>query len=271
VTLRRYVPGIGWWLGLPLGLFLVVPMVVLLMSVGPGALVEALRHPMAADAIRLSIQTTFVSLGIVLVAGTPLAWQIARSQSRIARLVETLVELPIVIPPAVVGVALLQTYGRRGAIGPLLEEFGIRMPFTTAAVVTAQVIVSAPFFVQAATAGFRRIDQNQLLVAQTLGATPLRAFFTIAIPAALPGLVGGAALCWARALGEFGATLFFAGNMQGRTQTMPLAIFAALEADIGLANALALVLGIAAFVVLFALRVLPTLRGGRTSQNGGGR
>ena len=259
----------GWWLGLPLGLFLVVPMVVLFVSVGPAQIMEAMRHDMAADAIRLSIQTTFLSLGIVLVAGTPLAWQISRSQSRVARLVETLVELPIVIPPAVVGVALLQTYGRHGPIGEVLLEHGIRLPFSTAAVVTAQIIVAAPFYVQAATAGFRRIDHDQLLVAQTLGATPLRAFFTIAIPAALPGLVGGAALCWARALGEFGATLFFAGNMQGRTQTMPLAIFAALEADLDLAKALAIVLGITAFVVLFALRVLPTLRGDRAKQQGG--
>jgi molybdate transport system permease protein len=264
-------PGIGWWLGLPLGLFLVVPMGVLLVSVGPSDLAAALRHPMAADAIKLSVQTTFLSLAVVLVAGTPLAWQIARSRSRLARLAETMIELPIVIPPAVVGIALLKTYGRRGAMGPLLDEFGIQMPFTTAAVVTAQIIVAAPFFVQAATAGFRRIDQNQLLVAQTLGATPLRAFLTVAIPTALPGLVGGAALCWARALGEFGATLFFAGNMQGRTQTMPLAIFAALEADIDLASALALVLGISAFVVLFALRVLPTLRGDRAREQHGGQ
>jgi molybdate transport system permease protein len=157
----------------------------------------------------------------------------------------------------VVGIALLHTFGRSGLFGSELAMLGIQIPFTTAAVVLAQVVVSAPFYVQAATAAFGRVDGDLLIVARTLGQSPAGAFFRVALPLALPGLIGGAALSWARALGEFGATLLFAGNLSGTTQTMPLAIYTALESDIRVALALALVLAGVSVVLLVSLRAVP--------------
>src|SRR5690606_7726448 len=132
---------------------------------------------------------------------------------------------PVVLPPAVVGVALLQAFGHRGLLGPVLDSLSLRVPFTESAVVLAQLVVSAPFFVQAGANAFRKVDADVILVARALGATRSIAFRRVAVPIALPGLIVGASLAWARALGEFGATLLFAGNMTGKTQTMPLAIY----------------------------------------------
>jgi molybdate transport system permease protein len=173
--------------------------------------------------------------------------------------VEALVEIPIVIPPAVVGIALLMTFGRSGVLGEWLAGLGWSLPFTSNAVIAAQIIVAAPFYIQSATAGFRKVDDDLVLVARTLGASPARAFVRIAVPSALPALISGMALAWARAVGEFGATLLFAGNMPGRTQTMPLAIYTALEADVKVAQAIAIVLGAAAFATLLLIRVAPRL------------
>lgn len=253
----------GWVLGVPLVLFLVVPVLALVLASSPAELWAALRHPMVASAAWLSARTSLVSLAIIAAAGTPLAWALARSERPWARVVETIVELPIIIPPAVVGVGLLQAYGRGGLLGPWLGEVGVSLPFTAWAVVAAQVVVAAPFYVQSASAGFRKVDDDLMLVAQTLGASPWGAFVRVAVPTALPGIVGGLALAWARAVGEFGATLLFAGNLSGQTQTMPLAIYSALEVDLGLARALALVLGGVAFAVLLGLRLAPALRGRR--------
>jgi molybdate transport system permease protein len=171
------------------------------------------------------------------------------------------VDLPIVVPPAVVGIALLLTFGRSGLLGAPLTALGIQIPFTTIAVVLAQVVVSAPFYVQAAAAAFRRVDPDLLIVARSLGQRPRGAFFGVALPLALPGLMGGAALAWARALGEFGATLLFAGNLPGITQTMPLAIYAALEVDVRVAVALSLALAAVSVLLLLALRAAPTVLG----------
>ncbi len=247
----------GLLLGLPLAVFIALPVVALIGSASWAEVRAALGHPMLAGAAALSVQTTALSLAVIVVGGTPLAWWLARSGGVSARVVGTIVELPIVIPPAVIGVALLEAYGRGGLLGPWLAQAGWSVPFSASAVVIAQVVVAAPFYVQSAAAGFRRVEGDLMLVAQTLGATPLGAFFRVAVPGAAPALVSGAALCWARALGEFGATLLFAGNMAGRTQTMPLAIFSALEVDVALARALALVLGGAAFAALLALRLAP--------------
>jgi molybdate transport system permease protein len=155
------------------------------------------------------------------------------------------------------GIALLETFGRNGLFGPALVAFGLQIPFTTVAVVLAQVVVSAPFYVQAAASALRRVDTDLLIVARTLGQTQRGAFFRIAVPMALPGLIGGAALAWARALGEFGATLLFAGNLPGTTQTMPLAIYMALESDVRVAVALSLVLAAMSVFLLLALRLAP--------------
>jgi molybdate transport system permease protein len=188
--------------------------------------------------------------------GTPLAWTLARARGRLARAVEASVQLPIVIPPAVAGIAMLLAFGRRGLFSGWLYPDGWSVTFTTTAVVMAEVFVSAPFFVQAATSAFRRVDANLVIVARSFGASPLRVFFRVALPLAAPGIVAGAAMSWARALGEFGATLMFAGNLQGETQTLPLAIYTALESDLRAAQALSIVLVVVAFALLLFVRAV---------------
>jgi molybdate transport system permease protein len=237
---------------------LVLPLVALALASSPAELLASLGDPLFGPALALSARTTLVSLAIVVASGTPLAWWLAVGPTRRTRAVELLVDLPIVMPPAVVGIALLQTFGRSGLFGAQLQALGIQIPFTTVAVVFAQVVVSAPFYVQAAAAAFRRVDPDLLIVARTLGQSPRGTFLRIAVPLALPGLVGGAALAWARALGEFGATLLFAGNLPGTTQTMPLAIYMALESDVRVAVALSLVLAAVSVLLLFALRSAPS-------------
>lgn len=261
----RYVPGSGrgrehvasFLLASPILGLLVVPLLVLALSSSPADLLAGVRNPLFAPALLLSARSTLVSLIIVVLGGTPLAWWLAVTRSKRGRLVETLVDLPVVIPPAVVGVALLQTFGLGGLFGSQLRALGIGIPFTTLAVVLAQVVVSAPFFVQGAAAAFREVDSDLLIVARTLGHSPREVFLRVVAPLASPGLVGGAALAWARALGEFGATLLFAGNLPGRTQTMPLAIYTALEADVRAAVALSLALAGASALLLLGLRAAP--------------
>jgi len=233
--------------------FLVLPLVGLGVTLGDfGA---GLANPLTWPALRLSLLTTALSLVVILGCGTPLAWWLSQHRGRVASALETIVQLPIVIPPAVAGVALLLAFGRRGILGSLYPE-GDGIAFTTTAVVLAQVFVAAPFYVQAATTAFRRIDPDILLAARSVGASPARVFFWVAAPMALPALAAGAVLSWARALGEFGATLMFAGNQPGRSQTLPLAIYETLESDLKAAQALAVLLIIVAFVLLLAVRAL---------------
>lgn len=232
---------------------LAVPLVALVLSTTPADLLDGLRHPIALAALRLSLLTTTMSLGLMLLLGTPLAWWMARHPGRLERALSTLVQLPIVVPPAVSGLALLLAFGRRGLLGPLLERAGWALPFTTAAVVLAELFVAAPFYIQSAAAAFRRLDEDLLWAARSLGAGPARRFFGVALPLSRPGLVTGAALGWARALGEFGATLMFAGNLTGRTQTLPLAIYTALESDLRPAKALSVLLVAVALGVLLVV------------------
>jgi molybdate transport system permease protein len=237
---------------------LVLPLIALALVSSPVDLAAGMGDPLFAPALWLSARTTVISLAIVVGTGTPLAWWLAVAPQGRTRMVELVVDLPIVMPPAVVGIALLQAFGRSGLFGGQLQILGLQIPFTTTAVVLAQVVVSAPFYVQAAAAAFRRVDQDLLIVGRTLGQSSRGAFLRIAVPLALPGLVGGAALAWARALGEFGATLLFAGNLSGTTQTMPLAIYMALESDVRVAIALSLVLAAVSVLLLFALRAAPS-------------
>jgi molybdate transport system permease protein len=244
-------------LGLSGGLLLllvVLPLAGLLFASPPRELLAGLRDPLVVPALRLSLFTSTISLLAIVTCGTPLGWMLARRTTRAWRVLETIVELPVVLPPAVAGVALLLAFGRRGLLGPALESAGIGLPFSRAAVVFAQTFVAAPFYVQAAVAAFRRLDPDLLLVARTLGASRPRLLGAVAIPLSWPALAGGAAMSWARALGEFGATLMFAGNMSGRTQTLPLAIYAALESDVHTAQSLSLVLVAVAFALLVAVR-----------------
>jgi molybdate transport system permease protein len=240
--------------GLLLLAFMAAPLVGLFASASWSDFVAGLQHPLVWPALRLSLITTSASLAVVVALGTPLAWVLARAQ-RATRLVETVLELPIVIPPAVAGIALLLAFGRRSLLGALYPP-GWSLSFTTSAVVLAQVFVSAPFFVQAALSAFRRIDPHLLLVARSFGAHPLRVFARVGLPLAAPGLLAGALLSWARALGEFGATLMFAGNLEGKTQTLPLAIYTAMEADLRAAQSLSIVLVVLALLLLVGVRAL---------------
>lgn len=251
----------GTTLAAMLLILLGLPMAALALSSSPTEILAGVRHALFLPALSLSARTTLLSLLIVVVTGTPLAWWLAASppDQKRTRIVELIVDLPIVLPPAVVGIALLQTFGRNGLFGPQLGALGISIPFTSAAVVVAQVVVSAPFFVQSAANAFRKVDRDLMIVARTLGASPAQAFFRVAIPVALPGLLAGAALALARSIGEFGATLLFAGNLPGATQTMPLAIFTTLESDVRAALAISLVLAGVAVLLLFGLRLGPHL------------
>jgi molybdate transport system permease protein len=237
-----------------LGVFLLLPVLGLFATLRWDDFVGGLRNPLLGPALRLSLLTTATSLALVVVFGSLLAWRVARNPGFVSRWLEAIAQLPAVIPPAVAGVGLLLAFGRRGLLGAWLDRHGVALAFTTPAVVMAEAFVSAPFYVQSAIAAFRRLDDNLLVVARTLGASPFRTFLRVGLPLAAPGLVAGAAMSWARAVGEFGATLLFAGNLTGRTQTMPLAVYTAMESDLRAAQALSLILVAIAFTLLFVLR-----------------
>ncbi len=184
------------------------------------------------EAILLSVFTTTITASITLMLGTPLAYILARWKFPFKRLIAVLVELPIVLPPAVAGLALLIAFGRRGLLGPTLESLGIILPFSTAAVIIAQVFIAAPFYIRAAQVGFQSIDLEIEDAARVDGAGGLTLFRYITLPLARRTLAAGLVLSWARALGEFGATILFAGSLQGRTQTMPLLVYKVFERDI---------------------------------------
>ncbi|MCC6315245.1 MAG: molybdate ABC transporter permease subunit [Thermomicrobiales bacterium] len=249
---------LGWLLALPLTLLLIAPLAALVWrglshpeSVTPATL-ATLRQ-----ALTLSLTTSAVSLVVIALGGLPLAYAIARRGGPLARALEVLVDLPIVLPPSVAGIALLLAFGRNGVIGRWLADMGIALGFTTAAVVLAQIFVAAPFFVRAASAAFRRIDRSVEESASDLGASPRAVFRTITLPLAAPGLVAGLVLAWARALGEFGATIMFAGNFPGITQTMPLAIYAQYGAgDLETAVLLSFALLVASALTLAGVRAL---------------
>lgn len=245
----------GAVLATTLVLFLALPLIALGAAASPADISTGIASPLFAPALWLSLRTSTLSLLLILLMGTPLAWWLSRTQGALARVVGLIVDIPIVVPPAVMGIALLMTFGQRGVLAAL----DIELAFTTSAVVVAQVIVAAPFYVQAAVAAFRKVPPDIVDVGRTLGASPLSVCLRIAIPIALPGLVGAASLAWARALGEFGATLLFAGSLQGETQTMPLAIFAALESDLRVALAFALALTAMGALLLVLLRAAPML------------
>jgi molybdate transport system permease protein len=208
------------------------------------------------QAVRLSFSTTLISLGIILMLGTPLAYILARWSFRGKKLVSVLIQLPIVLPPAVAGLALLITFGRRGLLGPALQAWDIRIVFTEKAVILAQVFVAMPFYVRAGQAGFRGVSREVEEAALVDGATSWGQFLYVTFPLSRKALVSGALLSWARALGEFGATILFAGSLQGRTQTMPLLIYSAFEQNVDAAIWTALILVGLAFLVLVSVLIL---------------
>jgi molybdate transport system permease protein len=236
---------------------LALPPLAMVLRVEPAALLDRMAQPLVLDALRLSLVTTAVSTGIVVVLGLPLAAFLARGTFKGHRLVETLVDLPMVLPPTVAGAGLLFALGRTGLLGGGLEALGITIPFTTVAVVLAQVFVAAPFFVSTLVAGLREVEPRYVEVAATLRASPGATLFRVLLPLCVPSLLAGAGMAWARALGEFGATITFAGNLPGVTQTLPLAVYTALQSDLPAAVALAVLLLVVSFVVLLGLRLLP--------------
>jgi molybdate transport system permease protein len=236
---------------------LVLPMAGLVVRVPPAVLIERFRSPVVAQALSLSVVTSVASSLLIIALGLPVAYLLSSRGFAGKRLVETLIDLPMVLPPTVAGVGLLLAFGRAGLVGRALALAGFTIPFTTAAVVLAQVFVAGPFFVSAARAGFESVEPQYLRAAATLRASAVYAFVRVVLPLSLPSLLAGAAMSWARALGEFGATITFAGNLPGVTQTMPLAVYIALQSDLEAAVALSVMLLVFSFALLLALRRLP--------------
>jgi molybdate transport system permease protein len=238
--------------------FVLLPILAIFVRLPPGDLVRQLDSPVARQALAISVFTSTIALVVIVVVGTPVAYVLSRARWRGATAVTTVLELPLVLPPAVAGLALLMTLGRYGLLGGALRAFGIELSFTTAAVVLALIFVSLPFHVRQAFAAFRAVDPELLGAARTLGAGPVRTFVRVAVPLAGQGLTAGAALAWARALGEFGATLLFAGNIQGITQTLPLAVYQNLY-DLPVALSMAALLIVVSAGLLVGAKIL--LRG----------
>jgi molybdate transport system permease protein len=244
-----------WLFGLIATLFFLLPFLALLWQTPWSELDTLLRRPMVAQALRLSVISSFAAALISTIFGVPLAWLLARSVFPGRTLVRALVTMPLVLPPVVGGVALLFAFGRRGVVGEALyESTGVVLPNSIWAVILANVFVAMPFLVVTIEAAFANMDGRLELAASTLGASSWRVFWRVTLPSIVPSLVAGMALAWARALGEFGATITFAGNLSGRTQTLPLAVFVAMESDRDLAVALSLILMVIALAVLVALR-----------------
>lgn len=216
-------------------IFLTLPILALVLRSISVRAWEGVPGSAVPDAIWLSFISTLSSIVMTVLFGTPLAYLLARRRFPLHRLISVLVELPIVLPPAVAGLALLLTFGRRGLLGPALTEFGITLPFTIFAVIMAQTFVSAPFYIRSAQVGFQSIPREVEEAAHVDGAGGWSLFWFITLPLASRALAAGLVLCWARALGEFGATILFAGSLQGRTQTMPLLIYNVIERDINAA------------------------------------
>jgi molybdate transport system permease protein len=235
--------------------FLVLPLAGLLVRAPWTTLPRRLAEPGVFTALRLSLQTATLATLFCLVLGVPLAWLLARVEFPGRRVVRALVTVPLVLPPVVGGVALLLVFGRRGILGGWLDTtFGITLPFTTTGVVLAEAFVAMPFLVIAVEGALRGADTRYEEAAATLGAGRWTTFTHVTLPLVAPGIAAGAVLCWARALGEFGATITFAGNFPGRTQTMPLAVYLALETDLQAAIVLSLILLTVSVTILASLR-----------------
>jgi molybdate transport system permease protein len=235
--------------------FFALPFVALLQRAPWSDLGDLIGKPVVTDALRLSITTAAAATAIALLVGIPLAWVLARTAVPGRSALRALITLPMVLPPVVGGAALLFAFGRRGLLGePVYDSTGFLLPFSTWGVVAANTFVAMPFLVLTVEAGLRSADPRYEDAAATLGASRWMIFRRVTLPNAAPSIVAGAVLCWARALGEFGATVTFAGNLQGRTQTMPLAVFLALESDREAAIALSLVLIAVSLAVLLPLR-----------------
>ena len=239
--------------------FLTLPIVAIFVNSSPGDLVASLGEEDALDALWLSLRATAAAIAIILLVGTPAAYLLATRSFRGKALVVTLIELPLVLPPAAAGIALLAALGPSGILGGAIEAAGVQLSFATAGVVVALTFVSSPFYVRQAMAAFAAVDRTLLDASRTLGASEAHGFMRVMIPVALPGLAAGTALAVGRSLGEFGATLMFAGSFQGITQTVPLAIYDRLSTDFDSALALSAVLVAVSAAILLSVKLV---RGG---------
>jgi molybdate transport system permease protein len=256
LNFRRYSEWIFVLPSLALLALLSLPVIALLWRAGTEGLFPYVAESSALAALRLSLVTSTLSLLITALTGTPLAFLLARRKFVGKTWLELFIDLPIVLPPSVAGVALLIAFGRQGLFGAWLSALGITLPFTTAAVVLAQTFVSAPLFVRAVRVGFAGIDPQLHEAAYAEGSNEWQLFRHVMLPLAGRSILSGAILAWTRALGEFGATILFAGNMEGVTQTMPLAIYLGFERSLGVALALSVILVLVSFFLLFIIRSL---------------
>lgn len=238
--------------------FLALPVLAIFLRVPPGDLVAQLGEERAREALLISLKTSLIAHAFILLVGTPAAYLLANRSFRGRSAVVSLLELPLVLPPAVAGLGLLAAFGRSGLLGKQLDLLGLQIPFTQLAVVLAVCFVASPFYLRAALFAFEAVDPALLGAARTLGAGPFRVFRRVALPLALPGLGAGSTLAFARGLGEFGATIMFAGSLPGRTQTAPLAIYDALNKDFDVALALGALLVVVSAALLLAVKLVPS-------------
>ena len=227
---------------LPLLAFFLVPVVVIFTRTTPARILASLSDPQVYLGLAVSLKTTLVSLGLILVFGSPVAFLLGRFKFPLKNLIETLIDLPTVLPPSVAGLALLLAFGRNGPIGSILSHWGISLAFTPAAVIMAQIFIASPYYIRSASIGFGSIEQEYIQAAELDGAGHWDMFRYIILPMARYALLSGGVMSWARALGEFGATIMFAGNFLGRTQTMPLAIYLGFESNLEAALTLSVIL-----------------------------
>jgi molybdate transport system permease protein len=240
----------------PMILLFLIPILMLFSRSTPGELLANIGQKSVLQAMSISLKTTLFSLGLILLLGTPLAYLMGRYQFRYKKALDTLIDLPTVLPPSVAGVALLMTLGRRGVIGGWLSDLGVEIAFSTMAVVIAQIFIAAPFYIRSAALGFAGIDVEVEQAAQLDGASRWQIFRFVILPLSRFALLSGAMMCWARALGEFGATIIFAGNLPGRTQTMPTAIYLGFERNLDSALTLSVILVVVSFASLLLIKVL---------------
>lgn len=253
ISRRWFQPALGVALAVTIA-FLVLPIVAIFTNTAPHRLLRSLSDPAATDALRLSLETTAIAIAVIVAVGTPAAYLLATRSFPGRSVVITLIELPLVLPPAVAGIALLASLGPHGILGSLL---GRTLDLNKAAVVVALTFVSAPFYLRQAQASFQAIDRSLLDAARTLGSSEAASVARVAVPVALPGLSAGLALAWGRALGEFGATLMFAGSFRGITQTVPLAIYDQFATDFPAALALSAILVAVSAGLLLAVKLVP--------------
>ena len=237
--------------------FLVLPVVAIFTHTSPGRLISRLGDPTATDALRLSLETTAIAIAVIVLVGTPAAYMLATRAFRGRSVAITLVELPLVLPPAVAGIALLAALGPNGILGGVLHDAHVELVLQTAGVVVALVFVSAPFYLRQAQSAFEAVDRSLIEASRTLGSSEAASFARVAIPVAMPGLLAGLALAWGRALGEFGATLMFAGSFRGITQTVPLAIYDQFPTDFPAALALSAILVAVSGALLLTVKLVP--------------